>query len=150
MRVHRADSLVTLAFVSFAVMLASVSAGNSRNQSQPAVATGPSMPTEVHVLYSGLWRTDGGFVSTIRVKNVLVVAPMDVTPVLFMADGTPYMLSPVHIAVFGVATVNINDPLAAELLGRSIFENSPRTSPATTAARAEFASNMRDRKGQFS
>src|SRR6266567_1143642 len=62
--------------------------------------------------YSGLWRTDGSFVSTIRVKNVLVVAPMDVTPVLFMADGTPYLLPSVHVAVSGVATIDINDALA--------------------------------------
>lgn len=112
MRVHRAVSLLTLTFtvlVSFGVMLSSVFAVNSRNQSKPAVAVAaPSMPNEVHVLHGGLWRTDGGFVSTIRIKNVLVVAPMDVTPVLFMADATPYMLSPVHLAVSGVATVNIS------------------------------------------
>jgi len=71
------------------------------------------MANKTYTLYSGFWRTDGSFVSTIRIKNVLVVAPMDVTPVLFMADGTPYMLHSVHVAVSGVATVNINDVLAS-------------------------------------
>ncbi len=72
----------------------------------------PSPISQAHALYSGLWRTDGGFVSTIRIKNVLAVAPLDITPVIFMADGTPYPLSPVHLAISGVATININDALA--------------------------------------
>jgi len=38
---------------------------------------------------------------------------MDVVPLLFMADGTPYMLPSVHVGVSGVATININDALAA-------------------------------------
>jgi hypothetical protein len=68
---------------------------------------------KTYTMYSGLWRTDGSFVSTIRVKNILVVAPMDITPVLFMADGTPYPLPSVHLAVSGVATINVNDALAS-------------------------------------
>jgi len=90
-----------------AIISPSNKAGTSESVSTPAQAN------KTYMLYSGFWRTDGGFVSTIRIKNVLVVAPMDVTPVLFMADGTPYMLSSVHVAVSGVAAVNINDALAA-------------------------------------
>src|SRR5216684_3260778 len=75
-------------------------------------ASTPAQANKTYTLYTGFWRTDGSFVSTIRVKNVLAVAPIDVTPVLFMADGAPYMLSSVHVAVSGVATVNINDALA--------------------------------------
>lgn len=85
----------------------------SRPPHQQPARDSSSQANQTHVLNAGLWRTDGGFVSTIRVKNVLAVAPLDVTPVLFMADGTPYMFSPVHIAVSGIATVNINDALAA-------------------------------------
>lgn len=61
---------------------------------------------------SGLWRTDGGFVARIRIKNALVVAPLEVEPVLYMADGTEYRLPPVTVAVAGVAVININDALA--------------------------------------
>lgn len=61
---------------------------------------------------SGLWRTDGGFVARIRIKNALVVAPLEVDPVLYMADGTEYRLPPVTVAVAGVAVININDALA--------------------------------------
>jgi len=67
----------------------------------------------IHVLHGAFWRTDGGFVSTIRIKNVLVVAPIQVTPTLFMADGTPYPLAAVTVPISGVATVNINDALAS-------------------------------------
>jgi len=116
MRVNRADALLILAFtvlIGFAVTLSSVSARNSRNQSQPVAAiAAPAMPNEVHVLQGGFWRTDGGFISTIRIKNVLVVAPIQVSPTLFMADGTAYPLAPVTVPISGVATVDINDALA--------------------------------------
>jgi hypothetical protein len=116
MRVNRAVALLILVvtvLAGFAVTLSSGSARNSRNQSQPVAAiAAPSMPNEAHVLQGGFWRTDGGFVSTIRIKNVLVVAPIQVTPTLFMADGTAYPLAPVTVPISGVATVDINDALA--------------------------------------
>ncbi len=113
MRAIRKFSLVlatTTVLLLLAIALSSVGANLHFAQS-PASAVAQTMKT--YTMYSGLWRTDGGFVSTIRVKNVLVVAPMDVTPVLFMADGTPYMLPSVHLAVSGVATIDINDALAS-------------------------------------
>src|SRR5437867_7822387 len=77
----------------------------------------PSASTSVqgditHTLYCGLWRTDGGFVSTIRIKNSLVVAPLEVSPTLYMEDGTAYPLPPVNLAIAGVATVNVNQALS--------------------------------------
>ncbi len=119
MRTIRKFSLLlasTAILLLLAVALSSVGANlhfaqSSTGNSSPAAAVAQTMKT--YTMYSGLWRTDGGFVSTIRVKNVLLVAPLDVTPVLFMADGTPYMLPSVHLAVSGVATININDALAS-------------------------------------
>lgn len=73
-------------------------------------AADPSSPE--YVLFSGLWRTDGGFHSTVRMKNVLAVAPLHVTPVLYMADGTEYSLPAVNIPISGVATVDVNATLA--------------------------------------
>jgi len=99
-----------------AVALTSVGANSRFAQSSspsPSAKTAMTKVMKTFTMYSGLWRTDGGFVSTIRIKNVLVVAPLDVTPVLFMADGTPYMLPSVHVPVSGVATVSVNDALAA-------------------------------------
>src|SRR5713226_9291862 len=121
MRANRSFLVLIVAstvLLAIAFTLASVAAkdailprSNGAQTSQAARAL--AQANKSYTLYTVLWRTDGGFVSTIRIKNVLVVAPMDVTPVLFMADGTPYMLSSVHVAVSGVATVNINDALAA-------------------------------------
>ncbi len=114
-RLSLAASTAILAAIAFT--LASVAANDAVNPGSVHArasqsASSPAHANKTYTLYSGFWRTDGSFVSTIRIKNVLVVAPMDVIPVLFMADGTPYMLRSVHIAVSGVATVSINDGLA--------------------------------------
>ncbi|HEV2419115.1 MAG TPA: hypothetical protein VGX94_15070 [Terriglobia bacterium] len=77
-----------------------------------ATAKPPAAVLQTYTLYGGFWRVSGGFVSTIRIKNELVVAPLDVTPVLYMADGVRYELPSVHLATAGVAFVNINDALA--------------------------------------
>lgn len=117
MRAIRKFSLTlaaTAVLLLLAIALTSVGASVRFKPSTPAkpsaqAAVARTMKT--YTMYSGLWRTDGSFVSTIRVKNVLVVAPMDITPVLFMADGTPYPLPAVHLAVSGIATIKINDAL---------------------------------------
>jgi hypothetical protein len=118
MRANRISPFLTVAvtvLVGFAVMLSSVLAGSperSRPQS-PVSSTSPSKPDEIHVLHGAFWRTDGGFVSTIRIKNILAVAPIQVSPTLFMADGTDYQLPPANVPISGVATLNINDALSA-------------------------------------
>src|SRR6266481_6274124 len=115
-RLLLAVSTAILAAIAFT--LASVAANDaipprSNRQQASQSASTLAQANKTYSLFTGFWRTDGSFVSTVRIKNVLVVAPVDVTPVLFMADGTPYMLRSVHIAVSGVATVSINDALAA-------------------------------------
>ena len=72
----------------------------------------PPLPSTPQTLTSGLWRVDQGFVSTIQVKNAWVVSPMNVTPVLYMADGTPYPLPSVHLAATATTTIDINHALA--------------------------------------
>src|SRR6266849_9693540 len=66
--------------LAIAFTLASVAAtdailprSNLAQTSRPASA--PAQANKTYMLYSGFWRTDGGFVSTIRIKNVLTVAP---------------------------------------------------------------------------
>ena len=99
-----------------AIALTSVGANPGFTKSTPpsqSAKTAATKAMKTYSMYSGLWRTDGSFVSTIRIKNILVVAPLDVTPLLFMADGTPYLLPSVHVPVSGVATVSVNDALAS-------------------------------------
>jgi hypothetical protein len=69
-------------------------------------------PVVSQTAFSGFWRTDGGFVAKMRIKNALVTAPLEVLPVLYMADGTEYQLPTVTIPTSGVVTVNINQALA--------------------------------------
>jgi hypothetical protein len=59
----------------------------------------------------GLWRTDGAFQSTMMLKNILRDAPLSVTPVLYMADGTEYVLPAVQLDKAGVAVINLNTAL---------------------------------------
>src|SRR5713226_1700119 len=95
MRANRSFLFLTVAstvLLAIASILSSVVASDSlgsKPSHQSPAADSPSQANKTYTLYSGLWRTDGSFASTIRIKNVLVVAPMDVTPVLFMADGNP-------------------------------------------------------------
>jgi hypothetical protein len=59
---------------------------------RPASAATGSGTTSTYSLYCGLWRVDNGFVSKIHIKNALIVGPLVVMPVLYMADGTQYEL----------------------------------------------------------
>jgi hypothetical protein len=109
-------ALCSIVIVGVALVLSSLLAGGhsiSPTTQDIAGAKAISMPNEAHILRGGFWRVDGGFVSTIRIKNILVIAPIQVTPTLYMADGTAYPLAPVTVPVSGVATININDALVA-------------------------------------
>src|SRR5438046_8719513 len=74
-------------------------------------AQSESRPMHTYTLSGGFWRTDAGFISTLRIKNSLVVAPLAVTPVLYMTDGTTYELPAVSLDKSAAATINLNDAL---------------------------------------
>src|SRR5712691_7725437 len=80
-----------------------------------AGAANPSSSREnrVQVLNAGLWRTDRGFNTTIRVTNLLVLGPLEVVPVLYMADGTRYELPSMTLPTAGEVELNVNDALRA-------------------------------------
>lgn len=65
-----------------------------------------------YTAYCALWRTDATFHSTVRLTNALETSPMDATVTVYMADGTPYVLPPVHLAKSGVEEVDLNAALA--------------------------------------
>ena len=58
------------------------------------------------MLFSGLWRVDGSFESMIHIKNSSVVAPVEVTPILYMADGAEHDLPPLTIPTTGTSGVS--------------------------------------------
>ncbi|MGI8785808.1 MAG: hypothetical protein ACR2L2_19405 [Acidobacteriota bacterium] len=100
---HRVATMC-VALLVFALLIGSSSAFGGAAQS-------PTSEPE-RSLFCGLWRVDDGFVSTIRIKNSLVVGPIEVTPVLYTAEGTEYVLPTIRLAATAVATVNINATLA--------------------------------------
>src|SRR5579859_3346014 len=68
-------------------------------------------PVVQQELDGAFWRTDAGFRATIRISNIVQTATINVTPVLFMSDGTEFVLPAVDLEPAGVATVNVNDAL---------------------------------------
>ena len=71
------------------------------------------LPLAAQQAVGGFWRTDYSFKASIRITNSLAIAPLLVTPVLFMADGTEYPLATVQVPPTSVVTVVINDALAS-------------------------------------
>src|SRR5260370_10407721 len=103
----------TAILAAIAFTLASVAANDaipprsSHAQASPsqrfaaAVNSTSSRENRLQVLNAGLWRTDAGFNDTIRVTNLLVVGPLEVVPVLYMADGTRYEVSSLELRATG-------------------------------------------------
>ena len=60
----------------------------------------------------GLWRVDHNFDSVLHIKNVLSITSITVIPVLYMADGTEYDLSPIEIEPSGIALMSVNHALS--------------------------------------
>src|ERR1700693_1676899 len=87
----------------------------SAQVSLPPGASGIYTPTKMQQFVSlcPVWRTDGGFQSSIRLTNMLAISNVDVQVTLTMADGTAYALAPLRLPASGVATVNVNDALAS-------------------------------------
>jgi len=91
--------------------------GNSRPQAGAAApSAGAKMPSGgmamPQTLVCPLWRVSPNLAAKIHIKNALMVAPLAVTPTLYMADGTPYQLPPVELPMSGEVTVDLNQALA--------------------------------------
>ncbi|MFZ1008254.1 MAG: hypothetical protein WAN65_15545, partial [Candidatus Sulfotelmatobacter sp.] len=71
------------------------------------------LPLAAQQAVGGFWRTDYSFKASIRITNSLAIAPLSVTPVLYMADGTEYTLATVQVPPTSVVTVAVNDALAS-------------------------------------
>jgi hypothetical protein len=118
MRSRSKRSLITigttlLGIIALALSFAGTNPGSrlpSGEKKPVSSSTSRRTPTE-HTLYSGLWHTDLGFVSTAHIKNVLVTAPLVVTPIVYMADGTEYDLPALTLGPGGISDLNINEAL---------------------------------------
>lgn len=107
-----ACSVAGIPILAFTISFLGASLGYRLLGQRLGEATPPGTNATLHTLYGGFWRTDGSFVSTLRIENVLVADSIEVKPTLYMADGTPYALPAIEIPKAGVATININQALA--------------------------------------
>src|SRR5712671_5277914 len=103
-------ALLPLRFSRFFLFVATLFAVSAFASTTPA--SHPLKPAVAQGAGGGFWRVDHSFKSTIALTNVLEIAPVTVTPVLYMADGTRYALDPVTLEVAGVASVDINQALS--------------------------------------
>src|SRR5215475_2347386 len=71
------------------------------------------LPVVNRSLVGGVWRVDHTFVATIQIKNALRNEAVNVTPVLYMADGTEYVLPQRKLTPYAFAQININEALQA-------------------------------------
>ncbi len=127
-------SFSTIILILTVAAVAAIFATPSRSSHVPAsqsprsattATSSSSLENQVQVLNAGLWRTDRGFNATIRVTNLLVVGPLEVVPVLYMADGTRYQLPPLKLPTSGESNVNVNDALrSGRPLSLLIFRSS--------------------------
>ncbi len=73
----------------------------------------PVPPAIADSIVAGPWMIDANFKSTVRVKNIVETSAITVTPVLYLSNGTQYVLSPMTIEAAGTAVVDVNAALQA-------------------------------------
>ncbi|MGA8762459.1 MAG: hypothetical protein WB562_06175 [Candidatus Sulfotelmatobacter sp.] len=64
-------------------------------------------------MVGGLWMVDANFRSAIYLKNSVEIAPITVTPILYLSNGKKITLADVTLEPSGTATVSVNDGLNA-------------------------------------
>src|SRR5882724_10831655 len=69
--------------------------------------TPPTQRTTV----GGLWMTDANYKSSIYIRNVVETDPVTVTPILYLSNGTKYILAKTTVEPAGIAIISINDAL---------------------------------------
>src|ERR1700753_185205 len=90
---------------------ASESAAPTQN---PAKTSNKIIPKQWHrapaayEIAGGLWRADQSFEARLQIKNHIQLASVKATPVLYMADGTEYVLPSVELEPAGVTSLSIN------------------------------------------
>ncbi len=101
-----------------------LSAVNSFAQQRPHVAA-PHRPIAPRVeklvkelrvptrrtMVGGLWMTDANWKSSLYLRNSVETDPIEVTPILYLANGKRYPLAPVTIEPAGNVIIDINDAL---------------------------------------
>jgi hypothetical protein len=111
----RSRTILSTRFLLIAVTFVLVGTAH-RAEAQTTTSSTDSLPTSAPAtapqdIGGAFWRIDGNFDAVLRLKNVLEMAPLVVTPVLWMADGTEYVLAPVTLDKAGVAAIDLKEVL---------------------------------------
>ena len=79
----------------------------------PRLPDNPPKTGPLRSMVGGLWMIDANFKSTIYIKNSVEIAPVTVTPILYLSNGKKVTLADVTLEPSGTATVSVNDGLNA-------------------------------------
>lgn len=79
----------------------------------PKLPDNPPKGGPLRSMVGGLWMIDANFKSTIYIKNSVKIAPVTVTPILWLSNGKSVTLADVALEPSGTATVSVNDGLNA-------------------------------------
>lgn len=79
----------------------------------PQLPDKPPKTGPLRSMVGGLWMIDANFKSSIYIKNSVEIAPVTVTPILWMSNGKKITLADVTLEPSGVATISVNDGLNA-------------------------------------
>src|SRR5258708_32253084 len=69
-------------------------------------------PAVLRSMVGGLWMIDANFKFSIYLKNDIKVAPITVTPILYLSNGQRYQLQDVSLEPSGTAVISINQALS--------------------------------------
>lgn len=107
-RTQAEKSAVSVFALLFAMLLSTVSTTCFAASVPPQ---GYPTPIALREMNGGFWRADHTFSPILYITNLLVTNSLQVTPVLYMADGTAYDLPAVTVNAAGVMRVSISDAL---------------------------------------
>jgi hypothetical protein len=79
----------------------------------PRLSDNPPTTGPLRSMVGGLWMIDANFKSAIYIKNDVEIAPVTVTPVLYLSNGKKVTLADVTLEPSGTASVSVNDGLNA-------------------------------------
>ena len=77
----------------------------------PRLPDDPPKSGPLRSMVAGLWMIDANFKSTIYIKNDVEIAPVTVTPILYLSNGKKVTLKNVTLEPSGTATISVNDGL---------------------------------------
>ncbi len=77
-----------------------------------ATRSSPLPASTAGSVVGGPWMVDTSFTATVYIKNLLETSAVTVTPVLYLSNGTQYILPPMKLDPAGISTIDVGTALA--------------------------------------